>query len=167
MVTSSKSTAAKKTTTASKSTRSNPAQDIQDAMAKPFKGMTERLQNLKVSGAAGALIDSGRKDLQALVQANEKSYKGLQAVVQRQTELLKSSIGEWQGVVKAIPGKDPKESFAQLDAMGKAAFKKALDDIKELSELAAKSQADAFNVVRERINDNVEQARKMLQQPRK
>jgi len=87
--------------------------------------------------------------------------------VQRQTELLKSSIGEWQGVVKALPGKDPKESFAQLDEMGKAAFKRALDDIKELAELAAKSQADAFNVVRERINDNVEQARKMLQQPRK
>ena len=41
MATSSKSTAAKKTTTTSKSTRPSPAQDIQDAMTKPFKGMTE------------------------------------------------------------------------------------------------------------------------------
>ncbi len=167
MATSRKSTAEKKASAAPKATRSNPAQDLQDAMTKPFKGMTERLQNLNVSGAAGALLDSGRKDLQALVQANEKSYKGLQAVVQRQTELLKSSIGEWQGVVKSLPGKDPKEGFAQLDEMGKTAFKRALDDMKELADLAAKSQADAFNLVRDRINDNVEQARKMLQQPGK
>jgi len=162
MATSSKSTAAKKATAAPKASRPNPVQDIQDAMVKPLKGMSERLKNLNLNGAASALLDSGRKDLQALVQANEKSYKGLQDVVQRQTELLKSSIGEWQGVVKSLPGKNPKESFAQLDEMGKAAFKRALDDIKELAELAATSQADAFKVMRERIDDNVEQARKML-----
>ncbi len=44
-----------------------------------------------------AIVESGRKDLQALVKANEKSYEGLQAVVQRQTEMLKTSIEEWQG----------------------------------------------------------------------
>lgn len=167
MATSSKSTAAKKATAAPKATPSKPAKDVHEAMTKPLKGITDRLQHLNMSGAAGALLDTGRKDLQALVQANEKSYKGLQTVVQRQTELLKSSIDEWQGVVKSLPGKNPKESFAQLDAMGKAAFKRALDDIKELADLAAKSQADAFNLVRDRINDNVEQARKMLQPPRK
>ena len=162
MAISSKTTAAKKAAAAPKAKHANPAQDIQDAIVKPFKGMAERLQNLNVSGAAGALLNSGRKDLQALVQANEKSYEGLQSVVQRQTEMLKNSIGDWQGAVKSMPGKDPKESFAQLDEMGRAAFKRALDDIKELADLAAKSQADAFNVVRERINDNVEQARKLL-----
>ncbi len=40
--------------------------------------------------------------------------------------------------------------------MGKAAFKQALDDIRELSEMAAKSQSDAFEVVRERIRSNVD-----------
>lgn len=163
MATRSKPTAANKTGAAPKAASANPVQGIQDAMAKPFKGMTERLQNLNVSGAAGALLDSGRKDLKALVQANEKSYKGLQSVVQRQTEMLKTAIGEWQGAVKSMPGKDVKEGLAELDEMGRTAFKRALDDIKELAELAAKSQADAFNVVRERINDNVEQARKLLQ----
>jgi phasin family protein len=138
------------------------ADDVQDAFVKPIKGMAERLQNLPLAGAAGAIVESGRKDLQALMQANEKSYQGLQAVVQRQTEMLKASIGEWQGTVKSMSGGDPRENLARLDAMGKVAFRRALDDIRELSELAAKSQAEAFEVVRQRIRDNVDEVGKLL-----
>jgi phasin family protein len=156
----------KTSTTAAKKPRAGgiptPA-DVQEAFIKPLKGMAERLQDLPLAGAAGAIVESGRKDLQALVKANEKSYQGLQAVVQRQTEMLKSSIEEWQGTVKGLPGSDPREGLAKLDAMGKAAFKQALDDIRELSEMAAKSQADAFDVVRQRIRDNVDEVSKLLQ----
>ena len=151
-------------TTAAKKTGSTraAAEDIQDAFIKPLKGVADRLQNLPLAGAASAIVESGRKDLQALVQANEKSYQGLQAVVQRQTEMLKASIQEWQGAVKGMSGGDPRENLAKLDAMGKAAFKQALDDIRELSEMAAKSQDEAFDVVRKRISDNVDEVSKLL-----
>ncbi|RZL89729.1 MAG: phasin [Variovorax sp.] len=165
MATSKSSTA--KSATAAKKARPSATQtaaDVQDAFVKPMKGMAERLQNLQVAGAAGAILESGRKDLQALVQANEKSYQGLQAVVQRQTAMLKASIEDWQGAVKGMSPAEPRENLAKLDAMGKAAFKRALDDIRELSELAAKSQADAFDVVRQRIRDNVDEVSKLLQQ---
>ena len=149
--------AAKKTTS-----QVDPTAEIRDAIAKPFKGLAERLQNLKLSGTAGAVLDSGRKDLAALVKANEKSYQGLQAVVARQTEMLRTSITDWQGAMSAMPGKDPKENMAKLDEMGRAAFQRALDDIRELAELAAKSQADAFDIMRQRISDNVEQVSQLL-----
>ncbi len=161
-----KSTAAK-SAAAKKATRANPAADIQAAMAKPLKGLAERLQNLKLSGAAGAVLESGRRDLAALVKANEKSYQGLQAVVQRQTEMLRSAIGEWQGAVTSMPGKDPKENLAKLDEMGKAAFQRALDDIRELAELAAKSQSDAFEIMRQRITENVDRVSQLLNKPQK
>lgn len=160
-------TPASKSASAKKTTRANPAADIQDAMVKPLKGLTERLQNLKLSGAAGAILESGRKDLAALVKANEKSYQGLQAVVQRQTEMLRSAITEWQGAVSSMPGKDPKDNLAKLDEMGKAAFQRALDDIRELAELAARSQSDAFEVMRQRISANVEQVSQLLGKTRK
>jgi phasin family protein len=159
----------KSSTTAAKKSRpmgGPTVEDVQQAFVKPLKGMAERLQNLPLAGAAGAIVESGRKDLQALVQANEKSYQGLQAVVQRQTEMLKSSIEDWQGTVKGMTGANPRDNLAKLDAMGKAAFKQALDDIRELSEMAAKSQADAFDVVRRRIQDNVDEVSKLLKQPK-
>jgi phasin family protein len=153
--------------TAAKKARPTATEDVQDAFIKPLKGMADRLQDLPLAGAAGAIVESGRKDLQALVQANEKSYQGLQTVVQRQTEMLKASIVEWQGAMKGMSPAEPRENLAKLDAMGKAAFKQALDDIRELSELAAKSQAEAFEIVSQRIRSNVDEVSKLLQPKRK
>lgn len=132
-------------------------------MLNPLKGMAERLQSLDVTGGAGKLLESGRKDLQALMSANEKSLQGLQTVVQRQTEMIKSAIGEWQSAAAGMPGKDAKENLAKLDELGRQSFQRAIDDIKELANLAAKSQADAFDVVRQRIQSNVDEVTKMLQ----
>ena len=154
-----KKAAAKKTTASSSSSMGANA----DAMLSPLKGMAERLQNLDLTGSAGKVIDSSRKDLQALMQANEKSYKGLQTVVQRQTEMIKSAIGEWQSAAKGMPGKDAKENLAKLDELGRASFQRAVDDMKELATLAAQSQKDAFEVVRERIQANVDEVTKLLQ----
>ncbi|KQX88801.1 TIGR01841 family phasin [Variovorax sp. Root473] len=159
-----KKAAAKKTTASSAGAKqaAPSAADMLDPM-KNLKGMAERLQNLDLTGNAGKLLDSGRKDLQALMQANEKSYQGLQSVVQRQTEMIKSAIAEWQTAAKAMPGKDPKENLAKLDELGRQSFQRAVDDIKELATLAARSQADAFDVVRQRIQANVDEVTKLLQ----
>ncbi|RZL67662.1 MAG: phasin family protein [Variovorax sp.] len=156
-----KKAAAKKTTASSSSRNSMGASA--DAMLNPLKGMADRLQNLDLTGSAGKVLDSSRKDLQALMQANEKSYQGLQTVVQRQTEMIKSAIGEWQAAAKGMPGKDAKENLAKLDELGRASFQRAVDDIKELATLAAQSQKDAFEVVRERIQANVDEVTKLLQ----
>ncbi|HEY9107442.1 MULTISPECIES: TIGR01841 family phasin [Variovorax] len=156
--------AAAKKTTASSSTASakKAAPDVAD-MLNPLKGMADRLQGLNLTGGAGKLLEAGRKDLAALMEANEKSYQGLQTVVQRQTEMIKSAISEWQAAAKEMPGKDPKENLAKLDELGRQSFQRAIDDIKELANLAAKSQADAFDVVRQRIQANVDEVTKMLQ----
>ncbi|MDM0111674.1 TIGR01841 family phasin [Variovorax sp. J22R133] len=138
---------------------------MKEAFNKPMKGLTERLQNLKISGAASTIAESGRKDLEALIKANQKSFQGLQSVVKRQTEMLRESITDWQGAVKSMPGSDPKESIAKLDEMGRAAFKRALDDIRELADMAAKSQTEAFEIVRARITSNVDEVKKLLKLP--
>ena len=157
--------AAAKKTTASSSSSKPAAPDAADMLnpLKNLKGMADRLQNLNLTSGAGKLLEGGRKDLEALMQANERSYQGLQTVVQRQTEMIKSAIGEWQTAAKEMPGKDAKANLAKLDELGRQSFQRAIDDIKELANLAAKSQADAFDVVRQRIQANVDEVTKLLQ----
>ena len=156
-----KKAAAKKTTASSTKEAANAAEMLNPL--KNLKAMTDRLQDLNLTGGASKLLESGQKDLQALMQANEKSYQGLQTVVQRQTEMIKHAITEWQTAAKEMPGKDAKENLARLDELGRQSFQRAIDDIKELANLAAKSQADAFDVVRQRIQSNVDEVTKMLQ----
>ncbi|EJL80275.1 TIGR01841 family phasin [Variovorax sp. Varisp85] len=155
--------AAAKKTTASSSTKEAPNAAEMLNPLKNLKAMTDRLQDLNLTGGASKLLESGQKDLQALMQANEKSYQGLQTVVQRQTEMIKSAIAEWQTAAKEMPGKDAKANLAKLDELGRQSFQRAIDDIKELANLAAKSQADAFELVRQRIQANVDEVTKMLQ----
>lgn len=158
-----KKAAAKKTTASSSTKATGPeAADMLNPL-KNLKAMTDRLQELNLTGGASKLLASGQKDLQALMQANEKSYQGLQTVVQRQTEMIKNAIAEWQTAAREMPGKDPKANLAKLDELGRQSFQRAIDDIKELANLAAKSQADSFELVRQRIQANVDEVTKMLQ----
>jgi len=137
-------------------------EDMQKAFTQPLKDLGERMQNINLGGAASAIAASRRKDLEAMVAANRKSYEGLQTLVQRQTEMLRDSIAEWQSTVRSMSGGDARENIAKLDEMGRASFKRALDDIRELADMAAKSQAQAFEVVRGRIQENVEEVRELL-----
>ncbi|MET3443295.1 phasin family protein [Variovorax paradoxus] len=158
-----KKAAAKKTTASSSTKAAGPeAADMLNPL-KNLKAMTDRLQELNLTGGASKLLANGQKDLQTLMQANQKSYQGLQTVVQRQTEMIKNAIVEWQTAAKEMPGKDPKANLAKLDELGRQSFQRAIDDIKELANLAAKSQADSFELVRQRIQANVDEVTKLLQ----
>ncbi len=171
MATTRKTTTGAKSASSAKSARASAAhahmEDMQKTFAQPLKELGERLQNINLGGAASAIAAARRKDLEAMVKANQKSYQGLQSVVQRQTEMLRNSIAEWQDTVKSMPGADPKANLAKLDEMGRASFKRALDDIRELADMAAKSQAEAFEIMRGRIQENVDEVREMLKPGKK
>ena len=162
MATARKAAPRKTTTHRNETTADGKAAAVAGDMFNPLKAMADRLQDLDLTGGAAKALENSRKDLQALMEANEKSFQGLQTVVQRQTEMIKQAVGEWQAVAKGMPGKDAKENFAKLDALGRQSLQRAANDIQELASLAAKSQADAFEVVRQRIQANVDEVTQML-----
>ena len=90
-----KTRAAKKTTKRATRTQAAPASA---AAAKMFDmsmgGLGQTLERLNLSGVAGTIAEGRRKDLAALVAANKKSYEGLQAVVARQTAMLKNAVAQ-------------------------------------------------------------------------
>ena len=55
----------------------------------PFGDFTKMIQQFKVPGFDVApIIESRRKDMEALVQANKAAYEGMQALARKQTEIL-------------------------------------------------------------------------------
>jgi phasin family protein len=59
-----------------------------------------------------------------------------------------------------------RQGLGQLDEVAKNAFTMALENIRELGELAARSQAEAFEIVRRRIMENVNEVSSLLQRGR-
>ena len=149
---------AKKTTrklAASKTTARKPV-----AARKPA-GKVKGLQD-SIIGTANSLLKSGRKDLDALVKVNKRSFGKLQSLVKQRTGKLKNSIHDWRSAAMDIDVSNPKASISRLDALSKDAFRMALDNIRDLADLAAKSQNDAFKIVRKNIEGYVSEVKKLL-----
>jgi phasin family protein len=124
--------------------------------------VTQRLDAARLRAAAVKLLARRRKDLEAVVAANRKSFEGIQAVVKRQTELLKAQIGEWRSVAKVMTIAGSAQSVAQLDELARGAFRLSLANVKELAELSVKTQAEAFELVRSRIRQDLAEVSALL-----
>ena len=157
------STAAQKKPAPRAPKAASPSRAAGAALDESLRGITQALEGLKLSGAAGTLLEGRRKDLQALVQANKKAYDGLQSVVTRQTSMLKDAIAQWQSMAGGLSVGEPRENLAKFDELSRQTFNMALSNIRELAELSAQSQAEAFKVVQQRIEQNVDEVRKLLQ----
>lgn len=162
-----KATSAKRTTRTAKPAATRAAGSGAEKMfTLSMGGLGETLERLNLSGVAGTIAEGRRKDLAALVAANKKSYEGLQAVVARQTAMLKSAVTEWQAMAQGMSSRGAGEGFGRMDEVAKQTFTMALENIRELGELAARSQAEAFEIVRRRIMENVNEVSSLLQRGR-
>lgn len=127
---------------------------------------TQMLKGLSLPGVdVNALVASRRKDIEALVAANQRAQDGFKALVQRQTEILQEVMR------KAQPGTQGGGNLGQslTDAAtrqaetAKQAFEQALGNMRELAEMATASQTQAFEVIQKRVKESVEETRQLLQ----
>jgi phasin family protein len=125
----------------------------------PFGDLTKMLEQFKVPGVdMSALIESRRKDIEAIVEANKTAYDSMQAVARKQTEMLSRAMQDIQAAATTgitDPGKQTE--------VARNACLKALEDMKDLAEIARKSQAEAMASITQRANEHVEEIKKMLQ----
>ncbi|SAL50547.1 phasin family protein [Caballeronia humi] len=125
----------------------------------PFGDLTKMLEQFKVPGVdMSAIVESRRKDIEAIVEANKTAYESMQAVARKQQEMLARAMQDIQAA--ATSGiSDP----AKQSEVARNAYVKAIDDMKDLAEIARKSQADAMASITQRANEHMEEIKKMLQ----
>ncbi|SAL84053.1 phasin [Caballeronia terrestris] len=125
----------------------------------PFGDLTKMLEQFKVPGVdMSAIVESRRKDIEAIVEANKTAYESMQAVARKQQEMLARAMQDIQAA--ATTGiSDP----AKQSEVARNAYVKAIDDMKDLAEIARKSQADAMASITQRANEHMEEIKKMLQ----
>jgi phasin family protein len=130
----------------------------------PFMDVTQLLEQFKVPGVdVSAIIEARRKDMEALVTANRHAYEGMQLLGRRQTEMLHEAIAEWQAATKDMMSAQGQGASAAKQAeLGKQTVEKALANMRELAEMATKSQTQAWEVVNRRFHENLEELKKLM-----
>ncbi|MBX9634592.1 MAG: phasin family protein [Magnetospirillum sp.] len=123
--------------------------------------ISKYLGDFKVPGVdVDTLVTSQRKNIEALTQANKLAYDGLQAVVKRQVEILRQTVDEVAQATKDIsePG-SPQDKAAKQTEMTKDAFERSLGNMRELAEMIAKANNEAFELLNKRFTQNLDEIR--------
>ena len=117
----------------------------------PVLDFTKLMSQFRLPGVDfAALVDRERKNIEAVAQANRIAFEGWQRLVRRQAEMLQETMKK---VIADAGHEGAKKKRADL---AKEGFEKALANMRELAEITTQSQKEAFDVVRKRIEENVE-----------
>ena len=86
----------------------------------------------------------------------------MQAMAKHQAKIMQETMQQWQSAAAGLmSGKNPAEGIGQQGEMAQQAFQKAIVNMRELAEIAARSQTEAWQVVSKRVQENIEEMRKL------
>jgi phasin family protein len=144
-------------------TKSETPQPAATGDSNPFAALGKMFEQLTVPGANMAeVFETQRKGIDALVEANRSAWESMQALARKQTETLTQAVQRMQeAMVKAASGGlgDPVKQVELI----RGASEKTLADVRELAEMARKSQADALAGITKRANEQMQELQGLLQ----
>ncbi len=103
-----------------------------------------------------ALIESQQRNIEAITQANQVAFAGVQAVMRRQAEIMSKTMDETTKAVQAFSktGK-PEDIWAKQADLFKETYEHGLSDLRELTELGAKANSQAADLLTHRVTDGL------------
>ena len=114
--------------------------------------VSELFKQFQIPGVdVSKLIEGQRENIKALQQANQTALQGWQTLMTRQTELMREAFESWQAAVGDTVKTPPAEMAQKQIEHGQKAIEKALANMRELAEIAIKSQSDTADVIRKRF----------------
>ena len=127
----------------------------------PFGDLQKMIEQFKMPGVdMSAIIESRRKDIEALMEANKAAYESMQALARKHAEILSQTMQGMQEAAKdavSTAGNPAK----QTENVRKA-FEKTLADMKELAEMAQRSQSEAMAHITQCGNEHLQEIKKMM-----
>lgn len=101
-------------------------------------------------------IESGKKNLEVIQEANQAFAEGAQAIVQKQVEIAQSNTEEAIKLFKDVTSsKDVRDSANKQAEFAKRAFEKATSDASLIVEMCSECNSKTADIVGKRFNENV------------
>ncbi len=105
-----------------------------------------------------ALAESQRKNIEALTAANQTAYSGLQALMQRQAEVLRTSFEDISASFSDLMSTaSPEEKATKHAELLKAGYEKAVANSREFFDMAARKGTETLDVLNKRVGEQLEE----------
>ena len=146
----------------------NPFSDFfsQNFSNNDFTKMFENYQSLPFD--VQAFMDTQRKNMQAVTEAQQTALEGIQALAQRQTEILSKMVEENSQIAKgALSEGTPEEKMAKNADLFKAAYERSIKNLNDMAELINKSNQEATDIINKRVSASMNELKAAIKSPQK
>jgi|HubBroStandDraft_1064217.scaffolds.fasta_scaffold496625_2 phasin family protein len=138
----------------------NQAETGKTAPQQLMSEFTKLFEQFKLPGIdLNAVLESRRKDIDALAAANRTALEGAQSLAQKQLDVLRTTIDEVQSMLKQ--SKDVPAPAAARELVSQA-VQRAFTNMRELADVAYRSQSEAVAVVSRRVQENIEELKTLV-----
>jgi phasin family protein len=126
--------------------------------------ITKMLEQFKLPGIdIGAIVEARRKDIEAVAEANDTALRGVQALNQKQSEILQTTLTQLEALVSpSASSESALEKSAKKSELVQQAVQTALASMRDLAETAYRSQADAQAMIGKRVQENLDELKSLL-----
>lgn len=133
-----------------------------------FTELTRMMQDYQVPGVDWQeLMASQQKNIEALTKANQVLFEGAQAVIQREVEIMQKAMQEFAEASRDLMQEgDPQAQAQKRLELAQASFEAALRNMRELAELAGRSNREALETINKRAMESFDEIRGALSQKR-
>ena len=129
-----------------------------EKFAEMFKtqDMTKMFEGMKLPGFdAQAMMETQKKNVEALVAANQAAAAGYQDFFKKQMAIFEETMHGAQAQIAAMGEGMSPDAAAKQSELYKVAFEKALANMTELAEAAKKANEEAFAIVSARVKESI------------
>lgn len=110
-----------------------------------------------------AFAAAQRRNIEALSAANRVALEGAQAVAKRHMEILQQSMQEMTEAMRALATAEaPQDKAAKQAELARTAYERAVANMRELSDLIQKSNAEAIGLLNRRFSEAMEEIKGMV-----
>lgn len=111
-----------------------------------------------------ALAEAQRRNMEALATANRVAMEGAQAVARRNMEILQQAMTEMTEAAQRLTSAEasPQAKAAQQAEVMKAAYERAVANMREIAELIQKSNGEAVGVLNKRFTEAMDEVKSLM-----
>lgn len=129
----------------------------QNDFSKLFEGFNASPVDMK------SFLETQRKNLQALSEAQQTAIEGIQTIAQRQSELLSQFVEDNSSIAKqTLSEGTPEDKMAQNADIFKSTYERNVNSLQEMSELIGQSNQKATGILNKRVTASVSELKSAI-----
>jgi len=132
-----------------------------DKTTLPFADIGKLLEQYKLPGVdISSIVESRRKDIEAIAQANQVALKGLASIADKQAEFVQAVMADVAAKLKSVS--EGGASSATAMDVAKQSIDKALAALRHVAETTTQSQSATIDLINARAKASLEELRAQL-----